>query len=485
MTDFPLIASLKQSIKNENLAAIITTNGFITYKKIFQLIDERKSALLSFNIKKGDLVGLSISKSNFELLITQLAIANIGATILPIPIPRGKDGRKAIAEKFFPKVIIAENIDLSIPNFKTISLQSLRDCKPETVSTNYQIEIPNPLLVTLSSGTTGQIKGIVVTHEDMLFRINHLPMNFNQFTRAVPFDINYALGFASAMKVLKGGGSIIFPTSEINKQNKKDSRLSQFNIMAINYAEFSPAQLGGLIDSCVNNFGKIINTDLTLRIVGDFFSEKLLQICLERVSKKIYYSYGLTEMGAITFTLPTNPKDLATGGSLVADITVECVDLNDKPVLKDEIGKIRIKYSEMPNEYLMDPELTKTKFKNGWYYTGDNGILTQDNKLIIKGRDDDVINIGGTLTNLNAIKDTILKVEGVMDVYVFTKNNLNDVTELYLAIIAKENANIIQLKKMCSVSVKPSPKNIFIVEEFPLNSNGKIDRQNLEKKLMH
>ena len=44
MSDFPLLASLKKSIKNENHAALITPNGFITYKKFFQLIHERESA---------------------------------------------------------------------------------------------------------------------------------------------------------------------------------------------------------------------------------------------------------------------------------------------------------------------------------------------------------------------------------------------------------------------------------------------------------
>jgi acyl-CoA synthetase (AMP-forming)/AMP-acid ligase II len=228
-----------------------------------------------------------------------------------------------------------------------------------------------------------------------------------------------------------------------------------------------------------------VSTDLTVRIVGDFFSEKLLQKIIGRMTKKILYSYGLTEMGAITFSSPICQNDLDGGGVLVKDIVVECVDMNDKPVLKNEIGQIRIKYSEMPKEYFMDTTLSGIKFKNGWYYTGDNGILTDENKLIIKGRDDDVVNIGGTLTNLNAVKDTIQKIGGVLNAYAFGKKDGNDITQLYIAIISDEKINADQLKKMCSASVKPSPKKIFILNEFPLNSNGKIDRKKLEDQVLN
>lgn len=101
----------------------------------------------------------------------------------------------------------------------------------------------------------------------------------------------------------------------------------------------------------------------------------------------VYQGYGLTEATPIISTnTPYNHK-MGTSGKVLGNIKIKICDENGIELPKGEKGEIVIKGDNVMKGYYKNPEASAETIKNGWLFTGDIGLMDKDNFLIVVGRE--------------------------------------------------------------------------------------------------
>jgi len=204
----------------------------------------------------------------------------------------------------------------------------------------------------------------------------------------------------------------------------------------------------------------------------------------ERASKlgiQVYRSYGSTEQPSITGSHIDEPEEkrLATDG-----IPLEGVEIK----LDDE-GQIFSRGPELFMGYT-DPDLTKEAFDtDGWYRTGDVGVLDGDGYLTITDRISDVIIRGGENVSAQEIEELLLGLEAVAEVAVVAEpdprlgERAAAVVRLRLGAEAPTLTVVQQHLARIGLARQKWPESIYEVTEFPRTASGKVQKFRLRQQL--
>jgi long-chain acyl-CoA synthetase len=117
----------------------------------------------------------------------------------------------------------------------------------------------------------------------------------------------------------------------------------------------------------------------------------------ERVfGMRVFEGYGLSETSPLAtfnhFALPSKP---GTVGQPIMGVQVKCVDENDVEVPRGERGEIIIRGPNVMKGYYKRPEATAEAFRDGWFHSGDIGVMDEQGYLSIVDRTKDMILRGG------------------------------------------------------------------------------------------
>ena len=111
---------------------------------------------------------------------------------------------------------------------------------------------------------------------------------------------------------------------------------------------------------------------------------------------KIVEGYGLTETSPIVAVRPVDNPTFGTVGSPIRGVEVRIVDENGNDVPQGQKGVVLVRGATVMQGYYKKPDLTaKAIDKDGWFNTGDIGLFTIDNQLILRGRMKDTIVLRG------------------------------------------------------------------------------------------
>ncbi|MDZ7613609.1 MAG: AMP-binding protein [Flavobacteriaceae bacterium] len=101
----------------------------------------------------------------------------------------------------------------------------------------------------------------------------------------------------------------------------------------------------------------------------------------------VYQGYGLTEATPIISTNTPFAHKMGSSGKVLSGITCKIVDENAKELPKGEKGEIIIQGDNVMKGYYKNPKATEETIKNGWLHTGDLGYFDKDNFLVVTGRE--------------------------------------------------------------------------------------------------
>jgi acyl-CoA synthetase len=196
---------------------------------------------------------------------------------------------------------------------------------------------------------------------------------------------------------------------------------------------------------------------------------------------KVYRSYGSTEQPSITGSHVDEPeqKRLATDG-----LPLEGVEIK----LDDE-GQIFSRGPELFMGYT-DPELTKEVFDaDGWYRTGDVGVLDGDGYLTITDRISDVIIRGGENISAQEVEEILLGIDVIAEVAVVAEPDTRLGERAVAVIRMREGATPPTLEQVrghfsaSHLAKQKWPESIRVVTEFPRTPSGKVQKFRLREQL--
>ncbi len=485
--------------------ALITPDETLSWAQFNARCNQVGNGLLGLNLEKGDRVVLLMSNGQ-AMAISLFGIMNAGLVSAPLNVSVNDAAIKNMILDCGASAIIAtadhaERIDALLPEFpKALAARlicaegpregwiSFEDWRSAQNANRPAVDIAPDDFVNIiySSGTTGQPKGIVHTHQgrrDWAYDLA-ITLRYNSASRFLATIGLYSnITWVGMLCALLPGGCLIvrskFDAVEIWEQIARDK---------ITHLSQVPVQYERMIDVPAHE-----TYDATsikgMMSAGSPLRASVKSALFERFDCGIIELYGLTE-GVITTLDPEDAKGrMASVGRPLIGTDLVILSDDDKICPIGEPGEIVSCGRIIMPGYYNRPDATEDaqwRDENGidWLRTGDIGYLDAEGFLYIVDRKKDMILSGGQNIYPQDIEAVFAEHPDVQDVAVIGIPS-KKWGETPLAIIALKNgaADVASIQTWANAQLGKQQRvsGVKIADEIPRNPNGKILKRNLRE----
>lgn len=434
---FPALFSNSINKFSKQKALSFVNGEPITYARLSELTQKVACILYSLGIKKGDKVAI-YGTSSPNWAVAYFAIVNYGAIAVPLLPDFNKNEVSAILEhaevsgvfvtsKMYPRIydlnfdLIPFAISLDDFSLLRVKFQVYKDCP----TNKYGQEIPpyieisedDTASIIYTSGTTGRSKGVELTHKNLVFcaiqcQTMHRVNKRDKCLSFLPLSHVYEFTIGLVMQILNGScvyylgrpptvGSLlpafkkIKPTIVLSvplimekiykhkvlptfKKNAIVSKLYNIRLFQIILHRIAGISLNKTFGGRIKFFG-----------IGGAKVDPLVERFMKDAHFNYAIGYGLTETSPLL--AGSGPKVTKPGTIGYVMDGVDLAIINKDPTTG--IGEVVAKGPNVMKGYYKDPELTAEAFTTaedevgeGWFKTGDLGLIDKKNRLSLKGR---------------------------------------------------------------------------------------------------
>ncbi|MEZ4287847.1 MAG: AMP-binding protein [Polyangiales bacterium] len=206
---------------------------------------------------------------------------------------------------------------------------------------------------------------------------------------------------------------------------------------------------------------------------------------------KVVTAYGLTECcGVVTMCRPDDDAETiaTTSGRAIPDVEVRIVGPEGKTMPPNEPGEIVARGYNVMKGYFDAPEATAEAIDaDGWFHTGDVGMLDERGNIKITDRMKDMFIVGGFNAYPAEIENTLLNMDGVGEVAVIgvPDERLGEVGMAF--IVPRPNRTITETEVVAwcreNMANFKVPRKVAIVDALPRNATGKVLKFELRKQM--
>lgn len=484
------LLDLIQTAPDNKSAIVLPESGFnVTYADLRRQVAEVADALASASIGPGDRIAMALPNS-LDTIVCFLAASMAGtaaplnpayrfdefvfyledtrAKLLILPAEGADDARRAAAERNVPiltsTVVSPGRVEMS-PSSKS-----------RTAATPSSNDVA---LILHTSGSTGRPKRVPLRHRNLAVSAQNI-MNTYSLTPddvalvAMPLFHVHGL-MASTMATLLSGGTIVVP-QKFNPlsfwRTVRDHRATWYsavptihNLLLTRAGNERPdgAQFLRFIRSC----SAPLSAEMMNRMESVF-------------GVPVLEAYGMTEA---SHQMASNPLPPATRkpGSVGAGtgVKISIMDAEGKHLPSGEAGEVVIQGSNVIDGYENNPEANASSFTDGWFRTGDQGVLDSEGYLTLVARIKELINRGGEKISPREIDEVLLGHPSIAEAVCFGVAHPTWGEEVAAAVVLKEPANESDILAFCKERLADfkRPKKIHIVEQIPRTATGKIQRK--------
>ena len=207
----------------------------------------------------------------------------------------------------------------------------------------------------------------------------------------------------------------------------------------------------------------------------------------EKFNVRILEGYGLSETSPLAsfnhFERPTKP---GTVGQAIFGVEIKCFNDEDKEVRQGERGEIVIRGANIMKGYYKRPEATAEAFRNGWFHTGDIGVMDREGYLSIVDRKKDMILRGGYNIYPRELEEVIIThpaislcaVIGVPD------EKLGEEVKAFLVLKQGTELSKEDFTAWCKTQMAANkyPRHVEFRDELPIGRTGKIQKLALKEE---
>lgn len=474
---------------NDDIAYTVKNNKY-SYRTFYKYVCNIYNFLLSFNKQKLPIV--VYGNKDVYMKATFLACSFAGITYIPIDESMPKERVEKIVGQTNPFCIIGNFESTTVKNIPVSYMYEIMTNESFNEIDKIYLKENDIYYIIYTSGSTGNPKGVKVTYKNLDSCINWLrtilkPENEIFLNQAnFSFDLSVADLYTSLIT-----GSEHFILDNTSRFDFKNIFL-QLQESKATIAVFTPTFVDMLMSDKKFNEELLPNLKTIL-----FCGEKLLKATVEKLflrfpKLKIINSYGPTEctfaVTSIEITHDLLVEEELPIGIPKNDIEIIIVNNESVEVGDGEIGEILIIGDSVADGYVVEENKRNFIKYNGRnaYLTGDIGYFKNE-ILYCKGRKDSQIKYMGHRIELNDIENNFFNLKFFEYVKVIEKRDCNDnVTKLVAFVKLKSGINMdieqIRQELLKKIPVYMCPK-IIILNEFPVNNNGKIDIIELRRKL--
>ena len=477
--------------------AVIDDNSKITYGQLNDAATQMANELCQLGVKVGEPVILVADRS-VKTIIGILGIIRSGAVYVPIEIDNDPHLLSKRVKQMGNPIVLAATSRVATLQLDLGTRLIYVESYSQSLSKRYdfmndcKLNSNSHLYILFTSGSTGEPKGVVISHGNLQHYINSI---IGHFSIESPFNYatisSFATDFGNTIMYLSllTGGSLYI----MNRYLQHDPK--QFQLYLVNnnidVLKITPSHFNALFKhlffskqyllKCLIFGGEKLNRN----IISYAFAKKL--------AEQLYNHYGPTEttIGACYYKINkkiTKSQTIPIGNS-IGKTELLLMDNSSKPISGLGEGELFIGGPGVGQGYYNNPDETQKKFVHiideeglvkKYYRTGDICFRHDDGNLEFVGRRDREVKIRGYRINLEAVENTLLSIKGINGAAVFA---LVDNLSLIAAItLTKDNNSHIDLNEKAILTeiklILPSymvPDTLFILEKFPTTPTGKIN----------
>ena len=148
-------------------------------------------------------------------------------------------------------------------------------------------------------------------------------------------------------------------------------------------------------------------------------------------------------------------------------------------------GEVVIQGDNVTRGYHNNPEANAAAFTNGWFRTGDQGVLDREGYLTLVGRLKELINRGGEKISPREVDEALLSHPAVAEAVSFSVPDEKYGEEVAAAVVLKTETSPAALTAHCEgrLASFKVPKTIYVTREIPRTATGKIQRRRVAEAL--
>lgn len=475
--------------------AVVHQSSRLSFREFDQRVNRLANALISIGIAKGDKI-VSVLPNCLEILELYWAAAKIGAVAVPLsPLLTAKGLAKLVCHSDAAMVFVdndrASDLDTVRSELSTVSpgryvivgakrsgymafdsfVATSSDAEPPLIP----IDDHDPLMIIYSSGTTGEPKGIVLTH---YARAMYCTLYASAW-RMTPESISLHAGSL----VFNGAFMTLLPsfflagTYVLHRQFEPEQFLAAIERERVTHIVLVPSQIIALLDhhgltpKRLRSLEALISLGSTLHLQHKERLTKLLP-------GRFYEMYGLAE-GFMTILDKKDPVEkLGSVGTPPPFFEMRITKENGTEVPRGTVGEIEGRGPIMMQGYYGRSDLTEKAIVDGWLKSGDLGYVDDDGYLFLVDRKKDMIKSGGVSVYPRDIEEIIVQHPAVVEAAVFgVPHEKWGETPIAAAILCETSTvTAEELREWINANVSAKfqrVRDVMILEAFPRNAAGK------------
>ena len=477
----------------------------LNYSSIRALSKRTRQALTQAGIAKSDRVAIVLPNGP-EMATAFVTISGASTTAPLNPAYRQEEFEfylvdlkaKALvveADSASPAVAAAQKLSIPLITLVTDSSRAAGDfdlifdsATPRAPTANDEVNEDDVALILHTSGTTSRPKIVPLNHRN----VTNSAENIMNTLLLVPEDrcLNIMPLFhihgliATVLSSLRAGASI-YCTPGFNALKyfgwMDDAKPTWYSAV--------PTMHQAILTRASRNTD-IINA-VPLRFIRSSSSSLPPQVMTElekTFNAPVIEAYGMTEAAHQMASNPLPPAVRKAGTvGIAAGPEVGIMNLEGEILPNGEIGEIVIRGSNITKGYENNPKANKENFTNGWFRTGDQGVLDPEGYVSITGRLKEIINRGGEKISPREVDEILMDHPAVQQCVTFAMPHPKLGEEVAAAVVLKEGMTAdekdIRTFTAQHLADFKVPRKILILDEIPKGATGKLQRIGLAEKL--
>lgn len=500
--------NLKKTVaKYADQEALISShqNYRATYKEFYDQVVEVAKGLIALGVKRGERVGVW-SPNCYQWTLLQYATAKIGVILVNInPAYRTSeliyvinqsglsvmfsalqfkssnykkmmDDAREFTDTIRKAIFWDESWEHFLKEGKQISDETLRKYEEK-------VQFDDPVNIQYTSGTTGNPKGVTLSHHNILNNAYFigLRMNYTHLDRVcIPVPFYHCFGMVIGnLACTVHGATMVVPNDSFDPVKtletiEKERCTSLYGVPTMFIAELHEMEQKAYDLSSLR----------TGVMAGSLCPPEIMKKVKEQMNMhEITICYGMTETSPVsTQTRIGVPfeKQIYSVGTIHDHLEIKIIDPKTQAILKrGESGELCTRGYSVMLKYWNSPEATRQVIdEQRWMHSGDLAMMDEDGYLHISGRIKDLIIRGGENISPKEIEDFLYTYKGVMDAHVIGVPSEKYGEEIMAWIKPNEGVTLTEeeLRDFCKERIAhyKIPKYWKFVNEFPMTISGKI-----------